>query len=197
IVGMVWPENDEERARHALAQLLHSLRRDVGDDLLDGGPTGLRLNANLLSSDVQEFAAALERGDLERAVDVYRGAFLDGFYLNGCPDFERWVDERRAALAHQAEDAIEKLATRETDPTRATRWWRRLASLRPLDSRVALALMQAAARAGDRAGALDHVRVHAELLRAELDAPLPLELASFADSVREAPSQPGPNIDFA
>ena len=194
IVGMLWPENDEERARHALAQLLHSLRRDVGDELLGGGPTSLRLNSNVLSSDVQEFASALARSDLERAADLYRGAFLDGFYLNGCPDFERWVDERRAALAHQAEETIEKLAKRETDPTRATSWWRRLAALRPLDSRIALGLMQAAARAGDRAGALDHVRVHAELLRAELDAPLPAELASFADSLREAASQPGTSV---
>jgi DNA-binding SARP family transcriptional activator/tetratricopeptide (TPR) repeat protein len=188
IVGLLWPDNDEERARHALAQLLHSLRRDLGDELVAGSATALRLNPAILSSDVQDFTTALAAGDLERAAGLYQGPFLDGFYLNGCPDFERWVDERRAALAHQAEDAIESLGKREPDPSRAANWWRRLALLRPLDSRVALALMQSLARTGDRTGALDHARVHGELLRAELDTPLPPELTAYVDTLREAPT---------
>ncbi|HTE46382.1 MAG TPA: BTAD domain-containing putative transcriptional regulator [Gemmatimonadaceae bacterium] len=186
LLGLLWPESDEDRARHTLSQLLHGLRRELADDVIIANGAALRLNSNIVSSDVSDFAAALATGDDARAVNLYRGVFLDGFYLNGCPDFERWVDERRATLARQAEDAIERLAKRSgaNSPTESAEWWRRLAALRPLDSRVALALMEALAVTGDRAGALQVARSHTAVLKEELDAaPIP-EIAEYAESLR-------------
>jgi DNA-binding SARP family transcriptional activator len=192
VIGLLWPESEEDKARHALAQLIHSLRRDLGDGAIVGSATMLRLNGSIVSSDIADFSAALERGDLERAVDLYRGPFLDGFYLNGCPDFERWTDERRDTLAHDAERAVETLARNATDASIAVTWWRRLAAMRRLDSRVALELMRAMARAGDRAGAMEHASAHEELLRSELDHAPPPELTAFAESLRAASSPAAP-----
>ncbi|MDQ3427736.1 MAG: protein kinase, partial [Gemmatimonadota bacterium] len=47
-------------------------------------------------------------------------------------------------------------------------WWRRLAALDPLNSRVALELMGALAAAGNPAGALQHARVYETMMREEL-----------------------------
>jgi len=167
----LWPESDEERARHALAQLLYSLRRDLGEDAITGSSTMLLLNGDVLRSDVAEFEAALKSGDLERALILYSGPFLEGFYLNGCPEFERWVEDLRSQLHQRACTAAETVAASATgtgDKARAVHAWRRAAALAPYDSRVALALMRALVAAGDPAGAVQHARIHAALLQNEL-----------------------------
>jgi len=38
---LLWPESTETKARHALAQLLYRLRRDLGTDVLRAGPVDL------------------------------------------------------------------------------------------------------------------------------------------------------------
>jgi DNA-binding SARP family transcriptional activator/Tfp pilus assembly protein PilF len=190
LVGLLWPESVEEKARHALSQLLHGLRRELGDDVIAGSATSLQLNPDVVASDVHEFATALASGDHARVAALYQGVFLEGFYLNGCPDFERWVEEKRAALAQQAEEAIEKLAksaAADGNTIDAVEWWRRVAVLRPLDSRIALALMQATVAAGDRAGALQHARLHEALLRNQLDAALTPEIAAYVEALRAEP----------
>ena len=38
---------------------------------------------------------------LEDAIAAYRGAFVDGFYLNGDPEFDFWVTSARARFARR------------------------------------------------------------------------------------------------
>jgi DNA-binding SARP family transcriptional activator/tetratricopeptide (TPR) repeat protein len=171
IVGMLWPESAEERARHALSQFLYSLRRDLGEDVIVASPTLLQLDRTRVSSDVDELEDALRRSDLEHAVDLYGGPFLDGFYLNGCPDFERWVEEERARLARRVDEAFEQLARRAREAGDAgaeAQWLSRLAARAPLDSHVALSLIKAMAASGNRTGALRHARLHEARVRQEL-----------------------------
>ena len=191
LVGLLWPESNEEKARHALSQLLHGLRRELGDDVIAGSATSLQLNPEVVASDIHEFTTALASGEHALAAALYQGVFLEGFYLNGCPDFERWVEEKRAALAQQAEEAIEKLAKSAAasgNAIDAVEWWRRVAVLRPLDSRIALALMQASVAVGDRPGALQHARLHEALLRDHLDAALTPEIADYVETLRAEPA---------
>jgi DNA-binding SARP family transcriptional activator len=187
IVAYLWPEAEPDKAAHRLNQLLYALRRDLRSDALFLGSSDLRLNPTVLGTDVSEFAVALDRCELERAVDVYRGPFLDGFYLNGALEFERWVEEERADLARRYRGALDELASeaaRRGDWANSVEWWRRLAQSAPLDARVALSLMEALNRAGDRAGALQVAKVHEALLREELAAPVDPAVASLAEQIR-------------
>ena len=45
LIGLLWPEVDEARARSALSQALYALRRDSGEDELVTGYDRLSLNA--------------------------------------------------------------------------------------------------------------------------------------------------------
>jgi DNA-binding SARP family transcriptional activator len=156
LIGYLWPEADAEHARNTLKQACHALRRDLHPELFLGA-VELRLNPDVVTSDIGRLEDALDRGDLARAVVAYSGPFLDGFYLAGAAEFERWVEETRAALKRRVGEALESLATHAAsvgDVHGAVQWWRRLATLDPLNSRVALGLMHALAAAGDRAGAL-------------------------------------------
>src|SRR5207302_3286460 len=96
----------------------------------------------------------------------------------------------------RAAAALERLATDATaaqEHIDAAAWWRRLAALDPLNSRVALGLMQGLAAAGDRAGALQAARVHESLLREELDATPDAAVRDFTERLRAqgaAPASP-------
>lgn len=191
VVAFLWPESDAERARHALAQLLYALRQQLGSEAIVSNATALRLDADIVSSDVHELDAALTAGEYARAAELYAGPFLDGFYLTGCDEFERWVTQERARIAQRIQAAIDALVTQATsagDAVEAVRWNRRLATLAPFDSRIAIGLMSALVRAGDRAGAIAHARVHESMVRQELDTAPDPEVTAFAASLIEAPA---------
>jgi DNA-binding SARP family transcriptional activator len=184
LLAYLWPESDAERARHVLNQLLYAQRRQVGDDALFLGRKTLRLNPAVISSDVSACDQALAAGDLEAAVALYGGPFLDGFFLKDAPEFERWSEDQRGRLAQRIGGALRRLADRAAaagDARQAADWWRRGVEVAPYDSLAALALVQALASAGDRAGALLAARRHEELLRSDLGV---APDSAFVDAVR-------------
>jgi DNA-binding SARP family transcriptional activator len=167
----LWPESDAGAARHVLNQLIYAQRRQVGDEALFLGRKTLRLNPAVMWADVTAFEAALADRDLEAAAELYRGPFLDGFFVKEAPGFERWVEDQRAGLARRAMAALTSLAERDAlvgDHRAAVERLLRAAAIDPYDTGAALALVQSLAAAGDRAGALVAARRHEELLRQEL-----------------------------
>src|SRR5689334_356097 len=131
LLGILWPEADEERARHALSQTLYSLRRDLGGEPVVG-VTELRLDPGVITSDVGDALAALATGDRDKALQLYAGPFLEGFYLESAPEFERWVEEQRGRLTTQmiaAGEALAKEAAGTGNLTAASVAWLRLTQL--------------------------------------------------------------------
>jgi DNA-binding SARP family transcriptional activator/Tfp pilus assembly protein PilF len=190
LVSLLWPETGEERARHALAQLLYAVRRELGADALTGSATALRLDPDTVSSDVQDFHAALERGDDDRAAALYTGPFLDGFHLAGCAEFERWLDEQRARLSQLVRAALERLARHAEaagDRAGAIRRWHGLVALDPYDPRATIALMNALAAAGDRPGAVRQAKVHEALVRDQLGVEPDPEVVELAATLALLP----------
>jgi DNA-binding SARP family transcriptional activator len=193
LLAYLWPEVGPERAPHCLNQVLYALRRDLDADALFLGSARIRLNPDLITSDVAEFSAARRAGDLERAVALYTGPFLDGFSVRGTPEFERWMEAERGAFGRAFEEALEGLAAQAMaagDFRRAIAWWRRLGDNDPFSSRVTMHLMQALAASGKRAEALKAAHAYQQLMVEELDAaPSPAVLA-LADQLRQQPSPP-------
>jgi serine/threonine-protein kinase len=187
IQAYLWPEVGTEKAGHRLTQLLYLLRRDLQTDALFLGSSELRLNPAAIASDVEEFGRAIERGDFEAANAAYGGPFLDGFFLDEAPEFERWAecqreDYRRRRLA--VLEALAAAAARRGDLAMAAEWWRTLAAADRFNSRFAVAYMEAAAAAGDRATALQFARAHEELMRMELEADMDPAVAEAAARIR-------------
>ena len=99
ILALLWPDEADDRARRSLNQAVYSLRRDLGAEEALVGTKDLRLNLDVIEVDVAEFQEAVEANDLDRAVRLYAGPFLDGFFVPRAPEFEHWVEGERAALA--------------------------------------------------------------------------------------------------
>ena len=110
VLAYLWPESDTDRARNNLKQTLFQLRQELHEDVFARAPGALRLNPNAISIDACDFQAAVERGNPTTAVTLYRGPFLDGFYLPGLAEFERWVESERLRLAQRYAAALEALA---------------------------------------------------------------------------------------
>jgi DNA-binding SARP family transcriptional activator/predicted ATPase len=131
LVGLLWPELTERRARRNLSQALLTLRRALGDE----GPTPfLTVTPHAIQFDaasdhwidVAAFTSLLARcrahphwrletcpscGDvLARASALYSGPFLAGLSLPDSPGFEEWQLLWRERLHHEATDALRALA---------------------------------------------------------------------------------------
>lgn len=188
----LWPDADAAKAFHRLSQVLHALRRDLDcPDLFLGG-VDVKLNPRQITSDLDEFRSACSDSAWERAAALYGGPFLDGFFLRGAPEFERWVESTRAALAREYAVVLENLAVEAAgrgEVRQAADWWRRLAEADPLSSRIAIHLMSALAAAGDRAGALEHAQAYETRVREELAATPNPAIVTLADRLRHAPSK--------
>lgn len=188
IVRHLWPDTEQAKARHLLSDALYALRKALGEDaVVSSGDEELRLDSDIVWTDVGTFEAAVEAGDYEEAVELYGGSFLDGFHVSRAPAFERWQERQARRLGSLYGEALERLAKEaEADghPEAAVRWWKRRAAHDPYDSRIAHALMVALAEAGNPAAALRHARVHELMLRDELGLEPSEDVLALADDLR-------------
>lgn len=160
LVAVFWPESDASRARGALRNALHFLRSRLGKSTVRSQGDRLRLDG--VWCDAPAFEDLLERGELEEALELYRGDLLEGFFVPDAPEFEAWVEEERGRLRRRAVDACWSLVDEAEGSDRislAARYARRALGLAPTDEVGARRLLTLLARAGDVTGAL---RAHEE-----------------------------------
>jgi DNA-binding SARP family transcriptional activator len=171
LLGFLWPEHPAARARQILAESLFVLRGALGKSVIVAPGDYLRLSPEEVWTDVGAFEARMAAGALREAVDLYRGPFLDGFYVRDALEFEQWLGREQDRLSREYGRALETLAQQSVadgDPTGAAEWWRRLASHEPFSSRVALRYVEALVRAGEPILAKRHAAEFTERMRAEL-----------------------------
>jgi len=190
LLAYLWPEKDTERARHTLNQLLYMQRRLTEDPEVFQGRKTLRIYPELIETDVRAFREALDRDDSAGAVALYRGPFLDGFFLDNAPAFEEWATEWRHRFARRYLDAVDELAGRAESAGEhdvALEWRRRAAAVDPLDPGLVRAHAEAFLQCGNRAGALRVLTAHRERLHDELGIEPELELRQMEDRIRNGP----------
>ena len=139
LLGLLWPDRDERTARHLLADSLYVLRRTLGDDAIVAAGDSVRLSPDLVWSDVAEFRRALSEERWADSLVVYRGDFLDGFYVRNAADFELWTHTERTRLRDLAARAASTLAVareKAGDTTEAVAAAERALELAPIDERL-------------------------------------------------------------
>lgn len=103
LVDLLWPEVALDVGRNRLRQALSVLRSVLEPDaagapVLQADRHALRLLPGVLGCDVDDFKAALRRGDPAAAQALYRGELLPGH-------FDEWLLEERRHLARLAAPA--------------------------------------------------------------------------------------------
>jgi len=172
LLAYLWPEKEANRARHNLNQLVYFQRRHAGQEGFFEGRKTLRLNPTAVTADVWLFEDALADGAPDRAVQAYRGPFLDGFFLPEAAEFEAWVEQQRRRFGRRCAEALEGLARTALASgglAEAVGWLRRSQEIDSLDARTAVSLAEALVRSGDRPAALRALRWHREQVWKELE----------------------------
>lgn len=200
LLSLFWPEYDNQRARNALSQAVHFLRRSLGAEvILSGAEDRLRINPDLCWCDAIAFEAALSESRVHEAIELYGGPFFEGFHVSAAaPELDRWVDSERDRLGRQYGDALRQMANARStagDFSGAVAWHRKLAAHDPLSSRTALGLMQALVAAGEAESALQHARVFETLVRQELDSAPDAQFEEYVRSLRKRTAPAVPNDD--
>ena len=187
LMALLWPESDEARSRRALRDTLHTIRHALGPGAVLSAGELLRLDPSVVSSDVRSFAQALSSDRQADAVRSYGGSLLEGFHLDGAPDFERWLDGERTRLARECVEALEQLAHRAEAGdawAEAAGWRARAVEQDPLNSRLVLQHARALAALGDRANAIKAAEVHTRRLREELGMEPDRDVLAEIDELR-------------
>lgn len=174
VVAFLWPELDATHARGSLSQALRYLRRSLGDDVLvTQGEEEIGIDGQRLWCDTTAFTGACEAGELEQALSIYRGRFLEGFFVDeAAPEFEQWVADEQNRFRQEAAIAASKLvdaAEQRGQLPAAIEWARRSVAISPGDERIVARLIALLDAGGDRAGALRVYETLRERLKTEFD----------------------------
>jgi DNA-binding SARP family transcriptional activator len=192
LLGLLWGERPQDRARHALNEAVSRLRHALGDDRLRSEADALVLNDAALDVDARRFAAAAESTP-DDALALLRGDFLEGFHVEDASEFDDWMTrerERYHALAVSVLVAAGErrlTVSRFRDANDAAR--RALARESHCEPAVRL-LMRASALAGDSAGALAAYQEFADRVKRDLGEQPSKALSGLADRIRSQTWRP-------
>ncbi len=185
LASLLWPEQDQTRALASLRQALYTLGNSVAQDVIDRDGQTLRIASDSLRIDVKEFDAliAKEPGDrvveapgyepvgLERAVELYRGDFMQGFTLRDCPAFDEWQYHQAETYRQRCRGALRSLTAWYAEAGRLERaiaYGRALVALDPLDQSEHRRLMLLYALADHEAAAIRQYEALAKRLADDL-----------------------------
>lgn len=189
LLGVFWPEAEQERARHALRQAIYVLRRALGASaIVSRGDEEIGLAEDELWCDALAFEQAMDAGEPMKALEWYEGDLLPGFHLSDAREFERWLDSERLRLRRLASDAawtLAELREEARNPQGAGHWARHAVKLSPWDESSLCRLIQMLDRIGDRAGAIQGYEQFARRLRDEHEAEPAPETRALIRRVRE------------
>jgi DNA-binding SARP family transcriptional activator/TolB-like protein len=193
LLALFWPESDSAHARNTLSQALHHLRQALGADVIESqGANTVGIHGDQLWCDATTFLEAIERGDVELALDLYRGEFCPTLFTSGAPELEHWLDAvRRQIRTHAfaaAKTYAERLAARG-DREAAARAARNALALQPDDEADVRALLALLERLGDVTGALLVYQEYAKRLTTELETEPAAETKGLIEGMRRRREQ--------
>lgn len=188
LLGLLWPDLDEEHARSALSQAIYYLRRSLGPEVVvSRGNDEVAIDPDRLWCDAAAFRQALATGAVGDALEIYRGDLLPGFFLSDAVEWERWLEEERARLRRRASEAAWALAessAAEGSAVDAAHWGRRALALSPGDEGQLRRFLVLLDRVGDRAGAVQAYEEFAERFAREYEIEPSPETQALIAAVR-------------
>jgi DNA-binding SARP family transcriptional activator/predicted ATPase len=214
LAGLLWADLPEEDACANLRKVLSNLRDLVGDHLIITPHTAAFDRQSAYWLDVEAFLERVERGQdrpeigatgspdaaaplltaappglphLLAAAELYRGDFLDGFYVRHAPLFEEWVLGQREGLRRLAGLVLKRLADHyagREDLERAIAYTARLLALEPWQEEAHRQMMALLARKGERSAALAQYETCRRLLQAELHVEPTIETTALYRRIR-------------
>ncbi len=192
LANLLWGELPESDARRNLRGELLKLRRHLEPYLQINHQTiALHPDAPVWV-DTAVFQQTMRDGEKDAvgwqtAVHLYRGEFLQEFYVRQAPEFDNWLQAQRRWFHNQAITAYDAWAGHlqaQGDFTAAIRLARQLLALEPTREASHRLLMQLLASSGQRPAALLQYEQCQKLLAEELGVDVSAETAVLYEQIR-------------
>lgn len=196
LAGLLWGDMPEETARANLRLTLSKLRKFLPEEILQANRLEIGLTDFWL--DASEFQKRLEVANWRLAMqsaanhpsplDLYRGDFLDDFYLSNAPDFEEWVMGQREQWRQTAVTGLSKwlnAAGQQNDHTIGIPLARKLLTIEPWHEESHRHLMRLLAVSGQRSAALAQYETCRRLLADELGIEPTAETTALFEQIKD------------
>ena len=187
LMALLWPEADDESARHSLRNALYGLRQTLGEAAFVSrgeGYVGLELGA--VRCDALDVRRLLAEHRWEEAVAAWGGDLVPGFHVSGALEFDRWVEDQRTSLRREVTEAawrrvdeLERSGDAGLVPAARRAW-----ALDPANEAGARRLMQFLDAAVGRSAALRAYDELADYLRREYDTEPSAETRALAADLK-------------
>jgi predicted ATPase/DNA-binding SARP family transcriptional activator/Tfp pilus assembly protein PilF len=222
LAGLLWPDQPQRKARQNLRQALSFLRQAIDDEnnttpFLLVSRESVQFNPDCdYWLDVKVFTVLIEACQghrhrrlgtclpcmrrLEQMAQLYRGGFLQQFFLNDSSLFEEWALLKREWLHREAVEALYHLTNyyeRRGDYERARHYARRQVEFEPWREEAHRQLMQLLALDGQRSAALAQYEICRRALAEELGVEPTDETVALYERIQsgdELPSAPLHNL---
>jgi DNA-binding SARP family transcriptional activator len=195
LIGLFWPNSDQEHARTSLRKALHILRRALGDQtIVSRGNEEIAVDFKGIFCDAALFDASLKASRLEEALEIYRGDLLPGFFIDDAREFEDWLQSQRTRLRMAAARAAFTLSDQfeaSGNVDAALKWTRRNIELADTDERGVHKLIKLQGKAGDRIGAFHAYDAFARHLADEYQTEPSTDMRSLVERLRSGQDQLG------
>ncbi len=194
LAGLLWGDQPETAARVSLSKCLSNLHELLGDALLIDRQTvsfnrslPYQLDTEAFATAASAPATAASAHALQAALTLYRGDFLEGFYVRDAPDFEQWLLGQRAQYRENVLQGLHALAAYAEQAghlPQAIAHTRRLLALEPWREEAHRRLMRLLAASGQRAAALAQYESCRRILDEELAVEPDAETVSLVAAIR-------------
>ena len=206
LAGLLWPDFDDQSARTNLRRVLSNVRQVIGDRtndkpaLIIAGQT-VQLNAAHVRVDIQAFRekiASDNLAQLEAAIDLYNGRFLDTLSIKDSNLFEEWLTLTRNQLQQQMMHTLQQLIEgyeQQGDWEKTAALARQQLTLEPWHEPAHRQLMRLLASNGRRAEALKQYAACRSQLAQELGVtPEPATIALY-EQIRDGKLDDGTAVN--
>jgi predicted ATPase/DNA-binding SARP family transcriptional activator len=204
LADLLWEEFSQKRAMNNLRVVLSNLRKHLGDRLLITRDTAAMnpdvdydldvalLEANLSSAgDFERKTGTLDQeviSRIEQAVELYKGEFLSGFFVENAMEFDAWMVVERERFHHLVLDGLGKLVRWELAQgaytvgiRHASKW----VQLEPLSEAAHRQMMRLLALGGERSASLAQYHKCREILADELGLDPDSRTSSLYEGIRD------------
>ncbi len=157
LIGLLWADSPDEKARHSLRESLRVIRRCAGKDAVVTDANTVQLLPGVITLDLNRMEELEERGAWREATDLIRGELLEGFAVPDASNFENWLTAERLACRNRSVSILVRAAEEAIaagDLYDANEWSARALTLDPGSDSAAQAAMKGLALNGNRAAAL-------------------------------------------
>jgi len=191
LVDLLWGDKPEARGRANLSWVLNRIssllpgyveadRHTVG--FQPGSPYWLDTDA------FEGLETQGEPASLVAAVELYRGEFLEGLYLHGCPEFEIWLVAERERWRQRVAQVLGKLVRHYGQPGQVEQglgYARRLLALEPWREETHRQVMRLLAWSEGRGAALAQYETCCRILAEELGVEPAAETTRLYQQIRD------------